>query len=109
MGDDHHDQPMFEFRPLGVGVRTYSTPMNVSWPFPRKLLVYREGLAFVLFSAETWVPRERITRLLRGPGYIRVKWRFEDDIASATASDWFRITQIASAFEQAGYTFGAPD
>lgn len=95
--------PVFEIRPFGMGVRTGSIPFNVSWPFPRSLAVYEEGLNFRMFSSETWVPRECIILFLRGPGYVRVKWIRDDEEASATAGDWFRMRALEAGLIRSGY------
>ncbi|OZB81695.1 hypothetical protein [Microbacterium sp. 13-71-7] len=95
--------PLSTFRPLGLGVRTGAFPVNVGWPFPCRLSIYREGLSFRLLGAETWIPHEEIEMILRGPGQIRVIWSNNGANASATASDWFRVERLVAALEEGGY------
>ena len=103
MRDRPVEPALATFRPLGVGVRTGAVPINIGWPFPRSLSIYREGLSFRLFRSETWIPHEQIEMIMRGPGLIRVIWSEHGVSASATASDWFRIARIAKALEEGGY------
>lgn len=96
--------PLFVLRPLTVGTRTGTVGYNASWPFPRSVLVYADGLLFRQPGVRTWVPKDRIVRMVAGSGLVRVAWRIRDDeIATASAGYWRNLDQVIAQFEGVGY------
>lgn len=90
--------------PQSVGFRTGIAPVNVGWPFPRKLEVYENGILVSGLGSSAWIPRASIVSVHRGPGNIQVKWELGEGTGSATIASWFRISQVQSALESAGYS-----
>ncbi|MEY9850640.1 hypothetical protein ABH923_000318 [Leifsonia sp. EB41] len=89
--------------PQSIGFRTGIAPVNVGWPFPRKLEIYENGLLVSGMGSSAWIPRTSIASVRRGPGYVRVKWETGEGNGSATIASWFRIAQVQRALESAGY------
>lgn len=91
------------FAPQGVGIRESFTPVNASWPFPRALEIYENGILAVALGTTAWIPRASIQSLHRGAGYIRIKWELGGGTSSATVSSWFNIGRVHRALEQFGF------
>jgi hypothetical protein len=90
--------------PQSIGFRTGIAPVNVGWPFPRKLEIYEHGILVSGLGASAWIPRASIRSLHRGPGNITLKWLSGDGTGSATVGSWFRIARVQLALESAGYS-----
>lgn len=91
------------FSPQGVGVRTGFAPVNASWPFPRQLDIYENGLSVRALGTTVWIPRAAIQTIHRGRANIQVKWELGGGIQSATISSWWHMRQIAEVLQAAGY------
>ncbi len=79
-------------------------PVNASWPFPRSLEIYEEGLFVRSLGSSAWIPRVAIMSLRRGWLNIQVTWELGGGTRSATVVSWLHIGRIQRAFESDGYS-----
>lgn len=91
------------FSPFGVGIRMGFTPVNTSWPFPRRFQIYERGLSIAVLGNTVWAPRETILSIRQGSLSIRIRWALAGGTQSAALSSWFQTQRIAQALASAGY------
>jgi hypothetical protein len=91
------------YKPMSVGVRANAVAVNASWPFPRLLEIRADGLHIRSLGADVWISRIDVTRITRGPGYIRIHWNGGGRESSAVISNLWRIGKIANGIRAAGY------
>jgi hypothetical protein len=91
------------YEPMSVGVRSDALAVNVSWPFPRFLEIRADGLRIRALGADVWISRIDVTRISRGPGYIRIHWNGGGRESSAVISNLWRIGTIADGMRAAGF------
>ncbi|MBN9174087.1 MAG: hypothetical protein J0I70_08035 [Microbacterium sp.] len=104
MLDKPATEPLATLRPFVVGV-TKDIPFNVSWPFPRSVLVYSEGLLFRQLGVETWIPRDAIDELYQDAGIVRLRWSQDGRDLTASMNEGFGKRQIPEVLLKAGYVF----
>lgn len=91
------------FSPFGVGIRMGFTPVNTSWPFPRRFQIYERGLSIAVLGNTVWASRETILSIRQGSLSIRIRWALAGGTQSAALSSWFQTQRIAQALASADY------
>ena len=77
--------------------------MNTSWPFPRQIDVYENGIAFSVLGNEVFASKSTLKLERR---FFRRVWVSWGEIAAEQAiiTSWFSINRIIAILREAGYT-----
>lgn len=101
--DSSCGQLLWSAKPFSIGIREGLT-VNASFPFPRSLKIYDQGLLLKSLGTTVFVRRMDIESIRRGPGYVRISWGSGDHQSSAVINDLARISRTVAAMRAAGFS-----
>ncbi|GAB3613310.1 hypothetical protein [Humibacter ginsengisoli] len=98
-----YGQRLASLAPQGLSLITGLVPVNTSWPFPRQMDVYENGIAFSVLGNEVFASKPTLTLERR---FFRRVWACwgENGSEQAIIESWFSISKIIDVLRDAGYT-----
>ena len=98
-----YGQRLASLAPQGLSLITGLVPVNTSWPFPRQMDVYENGIAFSVRGNEVCAAKPTLTRERRFFRRVWASWG-ENGSEQAIIESWFSINRIIDVLRDAGYT-----
>ncbi|MGN6205218.1 hypothetical protein [Humibacter sp.] len=100
---EEYGQRLASVAPQGLSLITGMVPVNTSWPFPRQIDVYENGVAFSVLGNEVFA--SKVTLKLERRFFRRVWASWGENAAEqAIITSWFSINRIIAILREAGYT-----
>lgn len=100
---EEYGQRLASLAPQGLSLITGLVPVNTSWPFPRQIDVYQNGIAFSVLGNEVFASKLTLRLERRFFRRVWVSWG-ENAAEQAIITSWFSINRIIAILRRAGYT-----